>query len=89
MVLDLMMPDLSGFEVLDRLKADERTAGIPVIIHTSKVLDEHERDLLSSATAIVSKEGRSQDSSHDRFAAAFSKAGFPLSARPGKEVHHV
>ena len=89
MVLDLMMPDLSGFEVLDRLKADERTAGIPVIIHTSKVLDEHERDLLSSAAAIVSKEGRSPDSSHDRFAAAFSKAGFPLSARPGKEVHHV
>src|SRR5215470_11397840 len=84
MVLDLMMPDLSGFEVLDRLKADERTAGIPVIIHTSKVLDERERDLLSSAAAIVSKEGRSQDSSHDRFAVAFRKAGFPLSARPGK-----
>ena len=89
MVLYLMMPDLSGFEVLDRLKADERTAGIPVIIHTSKVLDEHERDLLSSAAAIVSKESRSPDNSHDRFAAAFSKAGFPLSARPGKEAHHV
>ncbi|HMB03512.1 MAG TPA: ATP-binding protein, partial [Isosphaeraceae bacterium] len=36
--LDLIMPDLTGFEVLERLKSDPETATIPVIIHSSKVL---------------------------------------------------
>jgi CheY-like chemotaxis protein len=84
-----MMPDLSGFEVLDRLKADDRTAGIPVIIRTSKVLDPRDRDLLTTATAIVSKESKSQEASHANLAEAFRTAGFPLTMKPGKEVHHV
>jgi adenylate cyclase len=31
-LLDLMMPDISGYEVLGRLKADERTQELPVIM---------------------------------------------------------
>ncbi|HML08045.1 MAG TPA: adenylate/guanylate cyclase domain-containing protein [Xanthobacteraceae bacterium] len=31
-LLDLIMPEMSGFEVLRRLKADERTSQIPVIV---------------------------------------------------------
>ena len=34
-LLDIMMPDISGFDVLERLKADARYAGIPVIFLTS------------------------------------------------------
>jgi CheY-like chemotaxis protein/anti-sigma regulatory factor (Ser/Thr protein kinase) len=37
-ILDLVMPDRSGFEVLQELRAHETTRGIPVIIHTSKIL---------------------------------------------------
>ena len=43
-LLDAMMPSLSGFEVLRRLKADANLRGIPVIMVTAKG---HERDVLS------------------------------------------
>ncbi len=34
--LDLMMPDMSGFTVLEKLRADAETADIPVIVLTAK-----------------------------------------------------
>lgn len=35
-LLDLMMPDLDGWEVYQQLKADEKTRSIPVIVITAK-----------------------------------------------------
>jgi DNA-binding response OmpR family regulator len=43
-LLDAMMPGLSGFEVLRRLKLDEQLRSVPVIMVTAKG---HERDVLS------------------------------------------
>jgi DNA-binding response OmpR family regulator len=37
-VLDIMMPDMDGFEVCRRLRADPTTAAIPVIMFTAKTL---------------------------------------------------
>jgi signal transduction histidine kinase/CheY-like chemotaxis protein len=55
-LLDLAMPDVSGEEVLEQLRADSVTAGIPVVIVTSKVLADTERTRLSQqALAIVDK----------------------------------
>ena len=34
-LLDIMMPELDGFEVLERLKADEATREIPVVFLTA------------------------------------------------------
>jgi CheY-like chemotaxis protein len=31
-VTDLQMPKLSGYELIDTLKADEKTAGIPILV---------------------------------------------------------
>ena len=38
MILDLMMPHMDGFTVLDHLRADERTRSIPVVILSGRQL---------------------------------------------------
>src|SRR6185369_6647178 len=45
-LLDLLMPEMGGIEVLERLRRDPKTADIPVVISTSKTLDDSERDRL-------------------------------------------
>jgi signal transduction histidine kinase/CheY-like chemotaxis protein len=61
-VLDVVMPGISGFEVLDALKADPATSEIPVIVVTSKILSADERRRLSDkAVAVLSKDPSSPD----------------------------
>ena len=62
MVLDLGLPDLNGFELLRRLRSDERTAILPVIIYTGRQLSgEEERELRQSSEAIIVKGARSAE----------------------------
>jgi len=57
MILDLLMPDISGFEILRQVRADKATENLPVLIYTSKPLTESERAQLESMGArIVRKE---------------------------------
>ena len=78
-VLDLVMDDLSGFEVLEQLSADPATRSIPVVIHTSKDLDKVERARLSAAIDIVPKTVMSsRESALASFTEAFRKAGLTL-----------
>jgi DNA-binding response OmpR family regulator len=57
-VLDLNMPGMTGFEVLERLKAEASTKDIPVVICTSRILISTERNQLTGkAATILSKEG--------------------------------
>jgi signal transduction histidine kinase len=52
-VLDLMMPNQNGFNVLDELKSYESTQNIPVVIQTSKTLREIDYERLASRQAAI------------------------------------
>jgi YesN/AraC family two-component response regulator len=52
-ILDLMMPDLDGFEVLDRMRADERTRQIPVVILSGRQLSLNDVKRLERHAAVT------------------------------------
>jgi CheY-like chemotaxis protein len=55
-LLDLMMPEVSGFDVIDALSADSRTNTIPIVIVTAKQLTAEERITLNGhVTSILQK----------------------------------
>jgi signal transduction histidine kinase/DNA-binding response OmpR family regulator len=55
-ILDLMMPDLTGFEVIEALQKQDETKNIPILIYTSKDLSPAEQELLHrSALAVIAK----------------------------------
>lgn len=52
-VLDLMMPEVSGFDVVDMLKDRKETAAIPVVVVTAKTLTEQDKATLHGLVAAV------------------------------------
>ncbi|BAL22392.1 response regulator [Azoarcus sp. KH32C] len=63
-VLDLMMPEVSGFDVVEALKGHAETATIPVIVVTAKQITTEDRDRLNShVMKIIEK----SDFNHGRF----------------------
>jgi threonine synthase len=56
-ILDLMMPELDGFAVLDKLKADPETAPIPVIVVTAKELTPDEKKRLEGRIHSLMQKG--------------------------------
>ena len=48
MILDLMMPGVDGFEVLKRIRAEEKTDHLPVIILTAKYVTKEELSFLKN-----------------------------------------
>jgi HAMP domain-containing protein/signal transduction histidine kinase/DNA-binding response OmpR family regulator len=56
MVLDLRLPDMTGFEVLESLRVDPQLADIPVVVFTGKELSpEEDAKLHTMARSIVVK----------------------------------
>ena len=53
LILDLLMPDISGFEVLRQVRSHPATMNLPVLIYTSKVLTDAEKAQLDSWNASV------------------------------------
>ena len=75
-VLDLVMDGMNGFEVLETLRRDAKTEGLPVVIHTSKSLESEDYERLTSAIDVIPKSiMSSRELAIIRFSQALQKAG--------------
>jgi len=55
-VLDLRLPDMSGFEVLDQIRKDDMLSNVPVVVFTGRELSaEEDAELHTMARSIVVK----------------------------------
>lgn len=55
-ILDIGLPDISGLEVLARIRASETLQDLPVIVH-SAYADSQDKAMNAGATAFVRKDG--------------------------------
>ncbi|QKJ29584.1 response regulator [Mucilaginibacter mali] len=61
-ILDLNLPDISGLDLLDKIKAVDKFAGLPVIVNTAMELDKTSVNrLMQYANAMVVKTTKSSD----------------------------
>ena len=61
-VLDLRLPDMSGFELLDKIQAEPELATVPVVVFTGKDLNQAEQKRLQKmAKSIVLKDVQSPE----------------------------
>ena len=56
-LLDLMMPNMDGFEFLSRIRADEKWRSIPIIVVTAKALTESDHDLIRGSVELLVEKG--------------------------------
>src|SRR5882757_5498477 len=62
MVLDLGLPDMNGFEFINRMKTDLDIADIPIVVYTGRELTKKEEtELKRMAEAIIVKDARSPE----------------------------
>ena len=56
-ILDLMMPEVDGFEVVSAIRADAATAEIPILIYTAKNITLADRQRLQSSIQAIIRKG--------------------------------
>ncbi len=61
-ILDLNLPDISGFDLLDKIKTNEELLHIPVVINTAMELGNEQMErIMRYSEAMVLKTGKSND----------------------------
>lgn len=83
--LDVVMPDLTGFEVLEQLKGNPATREIPVVVYTALVLGTNDRARLGAAVTILRKSTSSRVADRAAIEEALVQAGVALTG----EIGHV
>ena len=57
MILDLMMPEVDGFSVMDALQSNPETAEIPIVVITAKELTQNEKQRLEGHIQSLMQKG--------------------------------
>jgi CheY-like chemotaxis protein len=57
MLLDLMMPEMDGFEVVSAMRNDDRWRAIPIVVITAKDLTDTDRARLNGNVAKIFRKG--------------------------------
>ncbi len=62
MVLDLQLPDMTGFELIEQIKQDLKQGGLPIVIYTGKELThQEENELKRLSETIIIKDANSPE----------------------------
>ncbi|HEX7192218.1 MAG TPA: response regulator, partial [Thermoanaerobaculia bacterium] len=90
MVLDLGLPDMSGFEFIDKLKSELQIEDIPIVVYTGRELSrKEESDLKKIADAIIVKDVRSPERLLDETALFLHRVEANLPAHKRQMLEHL
>ncbi|HET6533084.1 MAG TPA: GAF domain-containing protein [Actinoplanes sp.] len=56
-LVDLLMPGIDGFEVVEALRGDDQTSAIPIVVLTAKALTAADKDRLRGRISYVAQKG--------------------------------
>jgi CheY-like chemotaxis protein len=82
-LLDLMMPEMDGFEFLDRVRDDDELHEIPIVVLTAKELTESERAFLAERTILILSKSAQPISSLGAALTALARQRAPARAGAG------
>jgi CheY-like chemotaxis protein len=84
-ILDLLMPDMSGFQVVNELRSSVETSQIPIVVHTSKPLDTGEEQELQArgVHAVLEKSPLTYTAESSKVREILKSMGFSQAARSG------
>jgi CheY-like chemotaxis protein len=86
-VLDLMMPEMDGFSVLESLKAEPSTRSIPIIVVTAKEISHEERQRLNhQIEALIQKGMLDRDELLEDVSRALNKMDHTTTPPDGEET---
>lgn len=80
-LLDLIMPEMDGFQFLEHLRADESHSSIPVVVISAKDMDDQERAQLNGhVIRVIDKRGETSDALLPEVTRLLRAAGRPATA---------
>jgi CheY-like chemotaxis protein len=89
-VIDLRLPDMTGFELIDRMQQDPDLRDTPVVVFTGKDLNaEEEAELKAVAKSVVLKDVRSPERLFDETALFLHRVVADLPAPKRKMLEHL
>ena len=83
-LLDLMMPEMDGFDFLERVRQGGKLADVPIVVLTAKDLTEKERAFLTQRTLLVLSKSGQPIGSLGPALSALVKRHHPAPAEPAK-----